>query len=288
MNVLVIGGTGFTGGFVVDALLAAGHQVQCFVRPTSNTSALVAKNVPLTTGDMADGAALTAALRGKDALIYVASLGFGHAEGVVNAVLASGVQRTVFVSTTALFTKLPAASKVVRVAAEKTITDSTLDYTIIRPTMIYGTPRDRNMCRLVRFIQRWPVIPVFGTGTYLQQPVHVADVAQAIVASLPNAATYRQAYNISGAAALAYNDVIDTVAAALNKRIFKLHLPVTPIIWGLTLTEKIGIRLPIKAEQILRLNEDKDFAHTAATQDFGYAPRDFATGIASEIELMTA
>ncbi len=284
MNVLVIGGTGFTGKFVVRQLLAAGHTVRCLVRPTSDTSGLPTDKIHLVQGDMGNATELAQALDGMDALVYVASLGFGHAQGVVDTLQASHIKRAVFVSTTALFTQLNASSKVVRVAAEKSITDSALDYTILRPTMIYGTPNDRNMIRLIRFIQRTPIIPIFGDGQSLQQPVYVADVAAAIVAALPNTVTYRKAYNISGAAPLTYNEVIDEVANGLGKRIIKLHIPYKPVVWVLQQIEKLGITLPIKAEQILRLNENKAFEHAEASRDFGYTPKDFASGVRLELE----
>lgn len=288
MNVLVIGGTGFTGAFVVRTLLAQNHSVTCLVRPTSQIDDLRRAEATLIQGDMGNSSDLSAALANQDALVYVASLGFGHAEGVVSALVKSHVSRAVFVSTTAIFTQLNAPSKAVRLAAEKRITESPLEFTILRPTMIYGTSKDRNMCRLIRFIQRWPVMPIFGDGQSLQQPVHVEDVANAIVAALPNKTTHRKSYNISGAIPQTYSEIIGTVAEGLKKRIFKLRIPYKPVVWGLRITEAIGIRLPIKAEQILRLNEDKAFPHDSARADFNFQPRDFATGIATEIREMTS
>ena len=66
---------------------------------------------------------------------------------------------------------------------------------IVRPTMIYGTPGDRNMIRLVEWINRWPVLPVFGDSRSLQQPVHVKDVAWAGVKCLVTPATIHRQFN---------------------------------------------------------------------------------------------
>src|SRR5207248_542270 len=119
-----------------------------------------------------------------DALVNLASLGFGHAPVIVAAAEGAGIDRSVFVSTTALFTRLNAGSKSVRQAAEESIRTSALRWTIIRPTMIYGRPDDRNMARLLAAICRWPVIPLPGGGRRLQQPVHVDDVATAVVGAV--------------------------------------------------------------------------------------------------------
>ncbi len=286
MRVLVTGATGFTGSYVVPALLKSGAQVRCLVRASSDKTHLQVDKIEFASGDLEDEVALVAALRGVDALVNIASLGFGHAPNIVNAALEAGVKRAIFVSTTAVFTQLNAPSKVVRLAAEETIKNSGLDFTILRPTMIYGSSRDRNMCRLIRFLARQPVIPIIGSGEHLQQPVYVGDVAAAAVQSLSCEKSIGGEYNISGAAPLSYNDVIDTVCAALKRRVRKVHLPVKPVVATLGLLERLPLKLPLKAEQILRLNENKAFDFASAARDFEYAPRTFDQGIALELHEM--
>lgn len=285
MKVLVTGATGFTGSRVVSLLLDSGYEVRCFVRETSDRSQLGALPVEWVTGDLSDNEALTSALRGVDALVNIASLGFGHAESILRSAKEAGVRRGIFISTTAIFTQLNADSKSARLAAEEAIQASGLDYTILRPTMIYGSSRDRNMWRLIRLLRFSPIIPIFGDGESLQQPVFVGDVAQAVLLALGTDVTIGKSYNIAGKDPLTYNQVIDTVASALGKRVWKLHLPYMPIVRLLQFTERIRIRLPIKAEQVLRLNENKAFSYEEAQRDFGFSPRSFAEGI--ELECKT-
>lgn len=282
MKVLVTGATGFTGSRVVPLLLQNGYQVRCLTRATSDRSSLAGMDVEWVTGDLSDPAALTSAMRGVDALVNVASLGFGHADTIIGSAKEAGVKRGIFISTTAIFTQLNAGSKSVRLAAENAIQASGMDFTILRPTMIYGSPRDRNMWRLIRLLRVTPIMPIFGDGESLQQPIFVDDVAQAVLLALQNDITIRKSYNIAGKTPLTYNQVIDTVASALGKRVWKLHIPYMPIVRLLQFTEKVKLRLPIKAEQVLRLNEDKSFSYEEAKRDFGFSPRSFEEGI--EIE----
>jgi nucleoside-diphosphate-sugar epimerase len=283
MKVFVTGGTGFTGSHVVPLLLKNGFQVRCLYRPESDRSVLSQPEVEWAVGDLSDSAGLSASMRGTDALVNVASLGFGHADSILRAAKEAGVQRAVFVSTTAIFTRLNAGSKTVRLAAETAIETSGLKYTILRPTMIYGSPRDRNMWRLIRFLRISPVIPVFGDGKYLQQPIYVGDVAQAIVSCVCNEQTIGKSYNIAGKDALTYSQVIDTVAEQLHKRVWKVHIPSVPVVSLLKFFERLHLPLPIKAEQVLRLNENKDFSYEAAERDFGFRPLSFAEGIRIEL-----
>jgi nucleoside-diphosphate-sugar epimerase len=276
MKVILTGATGFTGSHLLAQLLARDIRPICFVR---STSAPLQEGVPTIVGDLADPRFPEA-----DVLLNTASIGFGQGPAIVAAAQRAGIRRAIFISTTAIFTTLNAKTKSVRMAAEEAIRNSGLQWTIIRPTMIYGTARDRNMVRLIRWLSRWPVMPVGGGGTHLLQPVHVDDVARAMLLALDREVSIGRAYNVAGKAPLTFNQVIDVVAAQLGKRVFKLHLPVTPIASMLALAESAKIRLPIKAEQIRRLDENKAFDYSDAARDLGYAPMAFDEGIAREIE----
>jgi uncharacterized protein YbjT (DUF2867 family) len=284
MKVFVTGATGFTGSRVIPLLLKSGYEVRCLYRASSDRSFLSGLNIEWALGDVSDTQSLSAAMQGEDALVNIASLGFGHADSIISATQNAGIKRAVFISTTAIFTQLNAPSKKIRVAAELAIETSGLKYTILRPTMIYGSPRDRNMWRLIRFIRVSPMVPIFGDGKYLQQPIFVDDVAQALVSCLSNDNTIGKSYNIAGKHALTYNEVIDTIARQMNKRAWKIHVPSKPVVSLLRFFERIRIPFPFKAEQVLRLNENKDFSYAEAQRDFGFSPLAFAEGIKIELE----
>jgi nucleoside-diphosphate-sugar epimerase len=284
MKVFVIGGTGFTGSHIVPLLLKKGYEVRCLHRPGSDRSILPQPTIKWALGDVSDSQALSASMQGTDALVNIASLGFGHADSILRAAKDAGIQRAIFVSTTAIFTQLNPKSKKVRIAAELAIETSGLRYTILRPTMIYGSPRDRNMWRLIRFMRYSPIIPIFGDGNYLQQPIYVGDVAQAIVNCLCNDQTIGKSYNIAGKVPLTYNQVIDTIARLINRRVWKIHIPSAPVVSLLRFFERIYLPFPIKAEQVLRLNENKDFKYAEAQRDFGFSTLSFEEGVRIELE----
>jgi len=299
MKVFVTGATGFTGSHLVPLLLKNGYSVRCLYRPSSDRSVLSVPSPALapgasvvsaqgeiewTQGDVSDSEALSTSMRSTDALINVVSLGSGHADSILRAAKNTGIKRAIFISTTAIFTQLNAKSKSIRMDAERLIESSGLQYTILRPTMIYGSPRDRNMWRLIQFMRYSPVVPIFGDGKSLQQPIHVDDVAQAIVKCLFSEQTIRKSYNIAGRHPLTYNQVIDTIAAHMNKRVWKLYIPYSPVVGLLKSFERLHIPLPIKAEQVLRLNENKDFSYEEAERDFQFRPLTFEEGIPMELK----
>jgi len=285
MTIAVSGANGFTGRFVCAELQCRQCSFVALLRPGSNTTWMAARQIPVRFADLNNAAQLAEQLVECQALLNLASIGFGAAPVILQACHAAGVHRAVFVSTTAIFTQLNSCSKTFRQAAEAAIKSSSLDTTILRPTMIYGTPDDRNMIRLVRWLSRWPVLPIFGNGRSLQQPVHVSNVAWAVAQALETPGTIGRQFNISGAAPLTYNDVVSMTAQALGRPIHRLHIPAVPVIALLEAYERFDLKCPIKAEQIRRLNEDKAFSNAEANTAFDYTPMTFEHGIQQEVAL---
>ena len=124
------------------------------------------------------------------------------------AARAAGIDRAVFVSTTAVTTRLPARSRSVRLMAEEQIRESGLKWTILRPTMIYGAPGDRNLSRLLTLLPRVPVLPVPGGGRHLQQPVHVADVAGAVLSAVERPESAGTTYDVAGPEPLSFAELL--------------------------------------------------------------------------------
>jgi|SRR5579859_1242737 len=266
-RILLVGGTGFLGSFVAARLVDRAPIV--LARPTSDLSVLPSA-LEVRTGDLAG----PLPLEGISTLIYCASMGLGHVPALVHQLEASGIKRAVFLSTTAVFTRLPSRSHAVRLDAEAAVEQSSLDWTLLRPTMIYGTARDRNISRLLRFIRRWPVVPVCGNAMW--QPIYVDDLAAAVLSALDTPGASGKAYNLAGAAPLAFKELVRTAARAVGRRVVLLPVPVAAAVAAASLTNVVSV------EQVRRLVEDKAFDFADAAHDFGFAPRSFDAGVRLE------
>jgi nucleoside-diphosphate-sugar epimerase len=243
-------------------------------RRTSDLSVLPSE-LEIRYGDLADR---SLPLDDVSSVVYCASMGFGHVPGLVRQLESAGIRRAVFVSTTAIFTSLPSASQIVRLEAEAAVQHSRLEWTILRPTMIYGTERDRNISRLLRYLKRWPVFPLCGNA--LWQPIHVEDLANAVVAALNASSTSSHIYNVAGASPLAFADLVHVAGQAISRRVVLVPVPVNAAALAARLTRVVS------AEQIRRLAEDKAFDYSAATHDFGFHPRSFAEGVRQEARIL--
>ncbi len=286
MNILLTGATKFLGEHVCKELLSRGLKFDCLVRPSSDTTTLRALGASLVQGDLSEPETLQDVLKPYDTVLNVPNLANLPAAALVRVYEEAGVERAVFVSSTGIFTKLDARTKPLRLAAEKSIRESRLTYTILRPTMIYGTPKDENIIKLLRLCERLPVVPVVGSGRALQQPVHVEDVAWAVAEVLAKPETYNQSYNIGGGQTLSYNELVKTARRSLGKTQRLVHIPSALAALAAKVAKRTGLPSPVSEEQILRLAEDKAYSLGAAQADFGYRPRPFDEGVKREIALM--
>jgi nucleoside-diphosphate-sugar epimerase len=300
VRLVVTGGSGFLGGFVLREAVRRGYEVAALARSPAAAAAVRALGARPVPGDLAArgpaaAATLARAFGAGDLLVNLASLGFGDAPAIVTAAERAQVRGAVFVSTTAVTTTLPAATRRIRLAAERRIADSALTWTILRPTMIYGAPGDRNLCRLLPLLRRAPVLPVPG-GRHLQQPVHAADVAHAVLAAAeligtellepdggdagakPGGVTY----DLAGPVPMTFDELLRTAARAVGSRTRFVPVPLPPVLAAARGYERVSRSPRIRAEQVARLAEDKSFAISAAARDLGFAPRSFAAGITAE------
>jgi uncharacterized protein YbjT (DUF2867 family) len=298
VRLVVTGGSGFLGRFVLGEAVRRGYEVAALARSPAAARAVRALGAQPVCGDLAApgpaaAAALAQAFTAGDVLVNLASLGFGDAPAIVAAAERAQVRGAVFVSTTAVTTTLPAATKRVRLAAEQRIAESALDWIILRPTMIYGAPGDRNLSRLLPLLCRLPVLPVPG-GRHLQQPVHVADVAHAVLAAAEligadlasagpgDAKPGGVTYDLAGPVPLTFGELLRTAGQAVGSRTRFVPVPLPPVLAAARGYELVSRSPRIRAEQVRRLAEDKAFGIRAAARDLGFAPRSFAAGIRSE------
>jgi uncharacterized protein YbjT (DUF2867 family) len=148
---------------------------------------------------------------------------------------ASGAQRVVVLSSTSRFTKVGSGDVAENAVAAKLIESEArgqawaaergIEWVVLRPTLIYGLGRDKNISEIARFICRFGFFPLLGRAQGLRQPIHAEDVAAACVSALQVHDAANHAYNISGGETLTYREMIARVFVALGRRPRLLTVP---------------------------------------------------------------
>ena len=269
------------GGELLKLLPAEGYETRCLIRADSpNAARLDGERVEIFRGDAEDEEDLYRALQGTDALLHAA--GIEYAPPVVEAARRAGVERILVVGSTSAHSAY-AFRAGPKLRMEELVRGSGLAWTIVRPSMIYGSERDRNVHRLLRFLDRSPVFPIFGPGTNLWQPVYHEDCARGVLEALKRRVSVHRTYDLPGAEPLMYLDMVKTAAAALGRSPRIVRLPIEPVRRALVAAERLRLPIPIDSGQVTRLREDKAYPYDDARRDLDYAPRSFREGVALEV-----
>lgn len=283
--VLITGITGLTGRFLYEEIKKSVNkpEIKYLVRSSSDTSFMDEwdqKN-NLVFGDIKDVSSWENILDSVSSVVHVAYI--MHSDIITQVCLNHGVQRVFYVNTTGMYSKYKSYASMY-IDWEKKIKASGIIYTIIRPTMIYGNHRDVNIHKLIKIMHKYPVFPVIGKGKGLMHPIYAKDLAEVIWAAYLNEEKTRyKEYNVAGKQALSYNHLLESIRAALDKKVKFIHIP---YLFAM-LAGKIGDILPnglIDYEKVQRLEEDKCFDYSLASDELGFAPISFEEGVKLEVE----
>ena len=299
MKVLVTGGTGFVGREIVRELHAAGYAVRLLVRNRRSPEAQEMASryaAELRDGNVLDAASLPGPLQGADAVIHlvgiISEVGDQTFENVhtratqniVGASLATGVRR--FLHMSALGTRANALSRYhqTKWASEQAMTHSVLDWTIFRPSVIYG-PEDAFVNLFARLAKFSPILPVMGEGRAVLQPVAVEDVARCFVGALGEPRSIRETFDLCGPDELTMPQILRAILAATHRRRLIVRVPIN-LARGLAASlEFVYPRLlrkapPLNRDQLLMLQEDNVGEPRRTAEMFGLRQNPFVEGIA--------
>ena len=288
--IYIAGGTSFLGKKVVIKLLAEGEKVRCLFRSETAKSKLIdlgedfKNQLDLSGGNLCSSDSLVYSLKGTQSAIYIVRLEYvDFVRNFLDAALKCGLKRVIFVSSTTTMLPTENKFKTLKLEAEELIKKSGLNYTILRPTMIYGGKEDNNFFKMLSFIKKKGFFVIFGSGKNLIQPVHVDDAADAIFKVLDNPAAYNKTYVICGRDALQYNEMLQIVRNMLGRNFRIIKLPIGASKFAVNIYKKIVKKSDFNSDQIEHMKINKAYSYEEAGRDFGFAPMSFKEGIKKEI-----
>lgn len=297
MKILVTGGTGFVGTHLVNALARRGHDVAVLARNPDGARNRYNRPVERVRGNVLDVPSLTAALRGRDAVIHL--VGIIHeqgaqtfdrmhrqaAENVVAAAREAGVKRLVHMSAMGASEDAPSEYSRTKAAGERAVTQSDLDWTVFRPSIVFG-PGDGFVSLLAPLVRKNPIfIPVIGRGETRFQPVSVYDVARVFADALEKPEAIRRTFEVGGPDVLTLNEIYREIATVVGKR--RKPLVHFPLWWGRFLAGRFEALArggwmqhpPLTRDQLKSLSRDNVGDVSATVDVFDGEWREFRSGL---------
>ncbi|MGI9260656.1 MAG: NAD(P)H-binding protein [Woeseiaceae bacterium] len=276
MRVALIGGTGFVGGYIVDALIAAGHDPSLLVRSGSETKIRQKEQCRLVIGDVDSEENIAAVIKDCDAVIFCVgilreyprqgltfeALQYNALVRVADQARLHGVTRFLLMSANGI--KFPGTNyQETKYRAEQYVLTDEFQTTIFRPSVIFGDPQGgmEIATQLYRDMVR-PTLPAVGfftgwrpaRGAVVMSPVHVVDVAAAFVNSLGETSTIGRTYELGGPDTLSWNQMLRRIAAATGRNKWILPMPVSLMYLAASLLDWLPF-FPVTRDQLTMLAE---------------------------------
>lgn len=278
----LLGATSLVGQCLLPLLAGGDQEVLAFSRHG------VARAEPGVVWQTLGGHALAASLPPGQARVagWICSAPIWVLPHYFDVMKSCGAKRVVALSSTSLFTKGDSSDRGERAVAGRLAEgearlrtwaeENGIEWLILRPTLIYGFGRDRNLSEIARFIQRFGFFPLSGQAQGLRQPVHAGDVAAACVAALERPTLASRAYNLSGGETLTYREMVCRVFTALGRPPRPVTVPLGVVRMAVALLRIAPRYRHLTAAMAERMNRDLVFDHGEAAKDFGFAPRPFS------------
>lgn len=284
VKVAVIGATGFVGSHLVPHLVARGHAVIAISRGGRRQpgwgASVEARAADVTRDDPAS------ALAGADAAVHLVAIpretggrrfDAVNVQGVQRVVMAAeriGLGRLVHLSALGVADDPKLAYLYSKWRGEQAVRDSSLDWVVLRPSLLFGT--GDGFFNLVRTTLRWwspGVVVIPGSGDARFQPLSVDDLAIAVERSLTDADRSGSVYELGGPDWLSYRQIVGAVMAVTRMRRLKLGMPI-PLISALTtVTDRVLPIFPVSHDQIASLGRPNYTDLDAFERAFGVKPR---------------
>lgn len=293
MKVFVTGGTGFVGNYIIRELKAANHSIRALVRKGSEKKLPFTDDIEIVHGDVTAPFTLSDHMPGCDAVIHLVGIirefpgkdityekmHFDATNNMVDAAVKAGVKRFVHMSANGASEKGVSGYQTTKWRAEQLVINSGLKWTIFRPSVVFGDSGGRMEFtrELANAMRQSPVMPMFGGGTYMLEPVAVTDVAACFVKSLSEPLAERRIFHLGGGHPMEFKEIAHIIAEEVGRH--HMATPSVPMPMIKSAARLLGgfSFFPVTVDQLDMLEAGNVCPEHDYIDVFGVQPVDFKT-----------
>ncbi|MFP4418566.1 MAG: NAD-dependent epimerase/dehydratase family protein [Chitinivibrionales bacterium] len=285
--ILVTGGTGVMGSVLVRRLVENGNKVRVLTLPDDPHCARVTEYTDdIVFGSVTDRQSVRLACKGVKTIYHLAAVIITNDEQLYEQINYHGtrvmveeaqlakVKHFVYVSSASVVYPRPTPYSLSKRAAESVIRQSTISFTIVRPTLVYDEGRGgQEFDMYLDYLRKFPAIPFIGKGLALKRPVFVNDIIEGLVKIHKNKRARGKTYNFSGGESISMID-FTRLCLRLLKCSFKPIIPIPEKLCTViaSTAEKNMKNPPLRWSVIAGVTQDADLDSWEARLDLGYDP----------------
>jgi len=288
--ILVTGGTGYVGSRLVRKLIEQEKDVRLLVRDPVAARKEFPHGVAFARGDVTAPETLPAALAGVETVIHLVAIirergdstfekvNYQGTVAIVDAEKTAGVRRHLQMSALGALPDPNFPYQDTKYRAEQYVKASGLDWTIFRPSLIFG-PGDQFFSTLAG-LAKLPapfVLPDGGIAKF--QPVWLDDVVDAFLKALADPETIGKTYELGGPEIMSYKEMVAILMAVTGRHRPMLSLPAALLKPAAFAFDKLLPKPPVTPEQLKMLRLDNSSTHSATATLIGHPPKSLREGL---------
>jgi len=231
-TITITGAFSYTGRYAARLLLERGYRVRTLTGHPDRENPFGAA-VEVFPYDFDDPGRLRETLCGTSTLINTYWVRFPHGNStfeaavrnsrtLIDAARDAGVRRIVHVSIANPAEASPLGYYRGKAELEQAVMDSGLAYTIVRPTVIFGT-EDILINNIAWFVRRFPVFGIPGDGRYRIRPIYVEDMARLLADAVE--CGHDAVINAVGPETYTFEELVRLIARSVGRSVQLVHLP---------------------------------------------------------------
>jgi uncharacterized protein YbjT (DUF2867 family) len=272
MDILVTGGTGFIGTALCRELTERGHDVTALARTPEEDG--VPDDVETVVGDVTEYESIESAFEGKDVVANLVALSplfkpsggdemhevvhVGGTENVVRAAEEHDLDAIVQLSGLGADPDGPTMYLRTKGRAEQVVKDSALDWTIFRPSVVFGEGGE--FVSFTKLLSTPYVTALPGGGKTKFQPIYRGDLVDMLADGVEDEDRRGEIYELGGPDVLTLGDVTRMVYRAADRSVSIISIPMAVAKFGLSLADPISF-VPFGRDQFRSLRVDNVPAH---------------------------
>ena len=240
--ILVTGASGFVGSRLLKTLSEQNKRIRCFVRSKTSRMNSLNRSMEIVEGNLLDRDAVDAAVNGVKQVVHLAAVIQSYdpelvrqvnVEGTRNLIrscMEHGVEQFIFFSTINVILPVKNQYSESKLAAECIIQESSLNYTILRPSIIYGEGDTGTIAKLISSVKNNKIIFLIKEGQYKHQPIYVGDIVESIYTLLNNPVKFKKKtlFLVSNDI-ITFNDLVDLISNLIGVRRYKFRIPLSSL-----------------------------------------------------------
>lgn len=283
-TILITGGTGAIGSVLVDRLLSHDFKIRLLALPDDPIAGKYSdKPVDIIYGDIADRSSLKDICSGASVVIHMAAIiltendedydriNIGGTKNILDEARLSGVSHFIHISSASvIYTKTTPYSLSKRVC-ERLVKESGVNYTIVRPTLVYGKKGGQEFDIFLSNLKKFPIIPFIGRGEALKRPVYVEDIIGGLIALAKKPDGTGKVYNFSGGEAISMICLAKFCLFLMDTRYqMFLYIPVWLCRLSSLILKKVMKHPPLRWNMIAGAIQDANLDPTDAIRDLNF------------------